>query len=269
MKLSFGIVFALLAVLVVGANVGGVGQVKAQSNIIGHGMWGDAKPHGGGGGSCTGGSRSTSGGNTIITFTSSGSLVCSAGFTANEVLVVTGGGSGTVAGGGAGGVIDNTSVSVSSGTTTVTVAAGGAGTNQASDTPGNAGGNSVFGSLTAIGGAPHGEQSFHWLKRRPGHEAHRNHIARDYPLRRGRWRLGVLETRCPLSAVGLRRRFPENYEGVQCPNIEFATSRRMTTSPLRRLDLCAKMTTLRSGMLRVYATAIVASSGRGADYAIP
>jgi hypothetical protein len=64
MKLSFGIVFALLAVLVVGANVGGVGQVKAQSNIIGGGMWGDAKPHRGGGGSCTGGSRSTSGGNT-------------------------------------------------------------------------------------------------------------------------------------------------------------------------------------------------------------
>jgi hypothetical protein len=78
-------------------------------------------------------------------------------------------------------------------------------------------------------------------------------------------RLGVLETRYPLSAVGLRRRFPENYEGVQCPNIEFATSRRMTTSPLRPLDLCAKMTMLRSSMLRAYATAIVTSSGRGAD----
>jgi hypothetical protein len=30
MKLRFGIVFALLATLVVGANVGGVGQAKAQ-----------------------------------------------------------------------------------------------------------------------------------------------------------------------------------------------------------------------------------------------
>jgi hypothetical protein len=50
--------------------------------------------------------------------------------------------------------------------------------------------------------------------------------------------------------------FPGELEGVQCPNIEFATSRRMTTSPSRRLDLCAKMIMLRSSMLRGYATAI-------------
>jgi hypothetical protein len=74
-----------------------------------------------------------------------------------------------------------------------------------------------------------------------------------------------LETRYPPSAVELRRRFSENYKGVQCPNIEFATSRRMITSPLRRLDLCAKTIMPQSSMLRAYAIAIVTSSGRGAD----
>jgi hypothetical protein len=46
MKLRFGIVVALLAVLVVGANVGtSVAQAQA---IIGGGVWGDAKHSGGG-----------------------------------------------------------------------------------------------------------------------------------------------------------------------------------------------------------------------------
>jgi hypothetical protein len=49
MKLRFGIVIALLALLVVAANVGGSGHVKAQSNIIGGSIWGDQKPAGSGG----------------------------------------------------------------------------------------------------------------------------------------------------------------------------------------------------------------------------
>jgi hypothetical protein len=71
-----------------------------------------------------------------------------------EVLVVAGGGSGGVrhaGGGGAGGLIYNSSFSVS-GTVTVTVGDGGAGLAQGTVTPGNSGSNSVFGSLTAIGG---------------------------------------------------------------------------------------------------------------------
>jgi hypothetical protein len=107
--------------------------------------------------SCTGGARTTSGGNTVITFTSSGALTCGHGFTAQEVLVLAGGGSGSKGGGGAGGVIDDTNVGVASGNTTVTVGAGGINTMthaqlSAQNTTGNSGLNSVFGSLTAIGG---------------------------------------------------------------------------------------------------------------------
>jgi hypothetical protein len=76
-----------------------------------------------------------------------------------EVMVVAGGGAGGAApngywegggGGGAGGLIYNTAYAVTSGQpTTVTVGNGGT---AASATAGTSGGNSVFGSITAIGG---------------------------------------------------------------------------------------------------------------------
>ncbi len=72
-----------------------------------------------------------------------------------DVLVVGGGGGGGLdvgGGGGGGGVIHNSSFSVTPGTTlTVTVGNGGAGGNDNINYPTN-GGNSVFGSLTAVGG---------------------------------------------------------------------------------------------------------------------
>jgi len=71
-----------------------------------------------------------------------------------EVLVVAGGGSGggsTAGGGGAGGLIYNSAYQLTSAAAiTVTVGAGGAGVG--SVTVGNDGSNSIFGSLTAIGG---------------------------------------------------------------------------------------------------------------------
>ena len=72
------------------------------------------------------------------------------GVTSIEVLVIAGGGGGgPYGGGGAGGLIYNSAVPVIPGTAyTVTVGAGGVG----ATAPGTNGGNSVFGSLTAIGG---------------------------------------------------------------------------------------------------------------------
>ena len=79
------------------------------------------------------------------------------GITSIEVLVIAGGGSGAggngggAGGGGAGGVIYNTSFPVVPGTSyTVTVGTGGAAKNGTGT--GNSGTNSVFGSLTALGG---------------------------------------------------------------------------------------------------------------------
>ena len=73
-----------------------------------------------------------------------------------EVLVVAGGGSGGVrhgGGGGAGGLIYNTSFIVAPNSVTVTVGDGGAARlGSAGAGAGNSGSNSVFGSLTAIGG---------------------------------------------------------------------------------------------------------------------
>ena len=81
-----------------------------------------------------------------------------------EVLVVAGGGSGGgyggndgAGGGGAGGLIYNSNFAVTPGSAlTVTVGAGGAGVGGA--TPGNNGENSIFGSLTAIGGGGGGTE---------------------------------------------------------------------------------------------------------------
>jgi hypothetical protein len=78
-----------------------------------------------------------------------------AGVTSVEVLVVAGGGGGgrvIAGGGGAGGLVYNSAFSVTPGSTyTVTVGEGGAGQASAR-TNGANGSNSVFGSLTAIGG---------------------------------------------------------------------------------------------------------------------
>jgi hypothetical protein len=72
-----------------------------------------------------------------------------------EVLVVAGGGGGGNAiagGGGAGGLIYSNSYPLGAGTTTVTVGFGGAGGATSINSPGSKGSNSVFGSLTAVGG---------------------------------------------------------------------------------------------------------------------
>ena len=94
--------------------------------------------------SATGGnSVSDIGGYRIHTFTGNGTFtVTGAGNV--EVLVVAGGGGGKAGGGGAGGLIYNAAYPVTAGAITVTVGAGGA-----ANSPGN---NSVFGTLTAIGG---------------------------------------------------------------------------------------------------------------------
>jgi hypothetical protein len=87
------------------------------------------------------------------------------GVTSIEVLVVAGGGSGGTgnnstssnadagSGGGAGGLIYNGQYTVTPGNSyTVTVGAGGAAVTATANTAGNPGSNSVFGTLTAIGG---------------------------------------------------------------------------------------------------------------------
>jgi hypothetical protein len=97
------------------------------------------------------------GGYRIHTFTTVGTSTFTPASAGNvEVLVVGGGGSGGMrhaGGGGAGGLIYNASFPVS-GAVSVTVGDGGAGLPQGTNAsvPGNSGANSVFGSLTAIGG---------------------------------------------------------------------------------------------------------------------
>jgi len=83
--------------------------------------------------------------------------------TAVEVLVVAGGGgggAGTAGGGGGGGLIYNNNFAVTPGSAlTVTVGAGGSGkVYSVSNSAGDNGGNSVFGSLTAIGGGGGGNR---------------------------------------------------------------------------------------------------------------
>ena len=78
-----------------------------------------------------------------------------------EVLVVAGGGSGgsrDAGGGGAGGLIYNSAYQITNAAaTTVTIGAGGASVGSGNHDPGNQGSNSVFGSLTAIGGGAGGQ----------------------------------------------------------------------------------------------------------------
>jgi hypothetical protein len=109
--------------------------------------------------SATGGTITYSGGYTIHTFTSSGTFTVSSGSDDVEVLVVGGGGSGgnysttnANGGGGGGGVIHNTAYAVTPTGYTVTVGNGGAAIPNATNSRGNTGENSVFGTLTALGG---------------------------------------------------------------------------------------------------------------------
>ena len=104
----------------------------------------------------TGGTISYVGGMTIHTFTSSGTFtVLSTGATGLvEALVVAGGGGGgsfAGGGGGAGGVLYNAAKSISITAYSITVGSGGTGAANTSS-QGTNGNNSVFDSLTAIGG---------------------------------------------------------------------------------------------------------------------
>ena len=120
----------------------------------------------------------------VESFTSTGTTSWTApqGVTTVDVLVVAGGGGGGsgswAGGGGAGGVVHATSLSVS-GTLSVTVGAGGAGgdgTVASANTTcaeshagkGRNGSNSVFGSLTAVGGG--GGGGYGWDNRRTCHD---------------------------------------------------------------------------------------------------
>ena len=111
--------------------------------------------------SAAGGSVVKAGGYCIHTFTASGTFqVATAGNV--EVLVVAGGGGGGAGwyagGGGAGGLIYNAAFAVTAQTYTITVGAGGAGSTSVVVRGAN-GENSVFSSLTAVGGGCGGSRT--------------------------------------------------------------------------------------------------------------
>jgi len=89
------------------------------------------------------------GGYTIHTFTSNGTFTVTSGGNV-EYLVIAGGGGGGTGGGGAGGLLYNSSFAVNPQAYTVTIGSGGA-SGDANYAGGN-GTNSVFSTLTAIGG---------------------------------------------------------------------------------------------------------------------
>ncbi|NTW32596.1 MAG: hypothetical protein HGB12_08235 [Bacteroidetes bacterium] len=103
-----------------------------------------------------------SGGYTIHTFTSSGTFTPNCSGNVNILVVAGGGGGGAQGeggGGGAGGLIYNSSYSVTGGNG-ITVTVGGGGNGSDNDAiKGYNGANSVFGSLTAIGGGGGGSNS--------------------------------------------------------------------------------------------------------------
>lgn len=108
----------------------------------------------------SGGTETTVNGYRIHTFTTSGNFTA-LGSGNVEVLVVAGGGGGggrsdgdSGGGGGAGGVVYNAAYAVTPGAVTVTIGAGGAGATCSCN--GSAGGNSVFGAITANGGGSGG-----------------------------------------------------------------------------------------------------------------
>ncbi|MDX2776495.1 CARDB domain-containing protein [Streptomyces caniscabiei] len=98
------------------------------------------------------------GGDTVLTYKTTGNSTfkAPAGVTSVRVLAIGGGGAGgtdNAGGGGAGGFIENTNFAVTPGAaTTVTVGAGGTATPAPGSGKGGNGGNSVFGTLTAVGG---------------------------------------------------------------------------------------------------------------------
>jgi uncharacterized repeat protein (TIGR01451 family) len=100
----------------------------------------------------------TVGGDTVLTYKTAGNSTfkAPAGVSNVRVMVIGGGGAGgtdNAGGGGAGGFIENASFGVTPGAaTTVTVGAGGTATPAPGSGKGGNGANSVFGSLTAIGG---------------------------------------------------------------------------------------------------------------------
>jgi hypothetical protein len=105
----------------------------------------------------TGGTITTSGGKRIHTFTADGTLTVAHGG-AVEILVVGGGGGGGFAamsdaggGGGAGGLVYNSSFAIVPGAIAVTVGTGGAAATSIAE-KGTNGEDSVFSTLTAIGG---------------------------------------------------------------------------------------------------------------------
>ena len=107
----------------------------------------------------TGGTESVSGAYRIHTFTGSGTLTVATGGNV-EVLVVAGGGGSSAfggGGGGGGGVIINSSYAVIQSAITVTVGAGGSAGVSAG--AGSNGSNSVFGTLTAVGGGTSGNDA--------------------------------------------------------------------------------------------------------------
>jgi hypothetical protein len=104
---------------------------------------------------CTGGTITYSGGKTIHTFNASGTLTCSSGGDIEYLVVAGGGGGGAYylgGGGGAGGVRTGT-LTITSGAKTVTVGGGGNGGSGTGDGfVGANGSNSVFDSITSLGG---------------------------------------------------------------------------------------------------------------------
>lgn len=99
-------------------------------------------------------SQTNNGNNTIYTFTSTGTITFSK-CVGIQVLVVGGGGGGGAdggGGGGGGGVVYNSNFVTTPGTVyNITIGAGGASINSTAAI-GNSGGNTIFGTITAIGG---------------------------------------------------------------------------------------------------------------------
>ncbi|MFH0892645.1 MAG: hypothetical protein V1867_07800 [Candidatus Falkowbacteria bacterium] len=104
----------------------------------------------------TGGTITEDGGYVIHTFTGDGTFEVTSGFGDIEVLVVGGGAAGGTGGtagrggGGSGGIVYDDAYAVGSGSYTVTIGTGG--TPGTTATVGGPGGNSVFSTLTALGG---------------------------------------------------------------------------------------------------------------------
>lgn len=100
---------------------------------------------------CTGGDITQDGDYRVHTFLTSGTLVVETGGDV-EVLVVAGGGGGCLGGGGAGGVLYDDVFAITTDSSPYTVTVGAGGTGSVDTNPSGNGANSVFGTLTAIGG---------------------------------------------------------------------------------------------------------------------